>query len=69
MTRTYNNFRNVIFIFTIILICGVFVGSANAGVHHDMDRNLSNGAELDVDDPWGGDVANLSIPANEYYPR
>lgn len=67
MTRTNNNFWNIaVTIFVVSLIAFVFSGSANAGINHDRDADLTDGAELHVVDSQGNDVAELSILPNLY---
>jgi hypothetical protein len=65
MTRTNNNFWNIaVTIFVVSLIAFVFTGSANAGINHDRDNDLTDGAELHVVDSHNNDVAELSILPN-----
>jgi hypothetical protein len=67
MTRTNNNFWNIaVIIFAVSLIAFVFTGSANAGINHDRDNDLTDGAELHVVDSNNNDVAELSILPNLY---
>jgi hypothetical protein len=42
------------------------VSTVYGGINHDRDNNLTDGAELDVNDPFGADVADLSIESGMY---
>lgn len=67
MTNKIKFFK--VYVLITLLTLSIFSISANAGINHDMDKDLSDGAELDVDDNAGNDVADLSIPANIYNGR
>lgn len=66
MTRTNHFFKSFFVIIFFVVITFTMTESAEANVFCDFDWYLNNGADLDVDNIFGEDVADLTIEPDGY---